>query len=120
MHDEISVRQFHIFAISALCILRLGGLRQATGVSTLMDMQPFERMDGTNSQIGFRSGRRTFSPELELKIYRTGPCEQLWQLAVGGSRGAGSRDRRATEISPRRRPTDSGDDRGPQDDGSEG
>ena len=41
------VKTVHIFAIGALCILGLGSSWQATGVSTLMDMQPLERMDGT-------------------------------------------------------------------------
>jgi hypothetical protein len=41
------IKTVHIFAVGVLCILGLGSWCQATGVSTLMDLQPLERMDST-------------------------------------------------------------------------
>jgi len=37
----------HIFAVGVLCILGLGSWCQNTGASTLLDLQPLERMDST-------------------------------------------------------------------------
>jgi hypothetical protein len=41
------VKTLHIFAIGVLCILGLVNWCQTTGVSTLMDLQPLERMGST-------------------------------------------------------------------------
>ena len=39
------IKTVQIFAVGVLCLLGLGSWFQATGVSTLMDLQPLERMD---------------------------------------------------------------------------
>jgi hypothetical protein len=41
------VKTVHIFAIGVLCTLGLVNCSKTTGVSTLMDLQPLERMDST-------------------------------------------------------------------------